>query len=676
MKNFETIRNELKYYIRNYADEMLTKSKSKNQYECVFCGSGTGSHGTGALTIYENYFKCYSCGTVGDIFDLCEKVENISKKQVVQHLSAKYQGIQPKRDQTTTENTKTEKRKEVDYTEYYRECNRHLKDTDYHRGISLDTLNKFMIGYDAHWTPPDIPNAPTTPRIIVPTSSTSYFTRDTRNTDDIPDYQQKYIKQKQGDMHIFNENALKQISSPVFVVEGEFDALSVIDVGGKAIGLGSTSNISLFFSVIDSLDKYPTLIISLDNDKSGRDTTAKICHGLDKRKIEYHVFNISGKAKDPNEALMKDRFALYRIVENIIGYANDTEKYYDHSTLFQLIAEEEKEQQQPLKTEAEQIQPKREQESSENKYYNDYSADSILNSFWNTIQTTKIKPISTGFVALDKELNGGLRTGLYCVGAISSLGKTTFALQIADFIAKNDRDVLIFSLEMSKNELISKSISRCTSETQRPQTTMQIIEYPLQIPKDQEIIQQAVQKYQKEIAQNLFIREGIGDVTADTIREQVKEHINERNIAPVVIVDYLQILSPINPKATDKQNVDSAVLHFKRLSRDYDIPVILISSFNRDNYSTKVSMQAFKESGAIEYSSDVLIGLQLQGAGMNNFDVDKAKSKEPREIEAVILKNRNGKTGGIIKYTFDAAKNLFHEVQTTISKPKGDASRR
>lgn len=663
MENFETIRNELKYYIRNYAEEMLTKSKSKNQYECVFCGSGTGSHGTGALTIYENYFKCYSCGTVGDIFDLCEKVENVSKKQVVQHLSAKYQGIQPKSNQTT-ESTKTEKRKEVDYTEYYRECNRHLQDTDYHRGISLDTLNKFMIGYDAHWTPPDIPNAPATPRIIVPTSSTSYFARDTRNTDDIPDYQQKYIKQKQGDMHIFNENALKQISSPVFVVEGEFDALSVIDVGGKAIGLGSTSNINLFFSVIDSLDKYPTLIISLDNDKSGRDTTAKICHGLDKRKIEYHVFNISGKAKDPNEALMKDRFALYRIVENIIGYANDTEKYYDHSTLFQLIAEEEKEQQQPPKTEAEQIQPKREQESSENKYYNDYSADCIINSFWHTIQNTALNPIATGFKALDKSLNGGLIAGLYCIGAVSSLGKTTFALQIADNIAKNGKDVLIFSLEMSKNELIAKSISRCTSYTERPQTAIDVMNYKTQNTSNQAVISQAINEYHSTVSKNLFIREGQGKTTAKDIHEQAEKHLENRGSAPVIILDYLQILSPIDDRATDKQNIDTAILTLKQLSRDLNTPVIVINSFNRDSYDKTVAEKSFKESGAIEYSSDVLIGLQLQKIG--KLDITALKRQDIRKVELIILKNRNGVVGDKINFDFKAKYNVFTDKTAEI----------
>ena len=72
-------------------------------------------------------------------------------------------------------------------------------------------------------------------------------------------------------------------------------------------------------------------------------------------------------------------------------------------------------------------------------------------------------------------------------------------------------------------------------------------------------------------------------------------------------------------------------------------------------------MQAFKESGAIEYSTDVLIGLQLKGIENRNFDIDQAKSKNPREVEAVILKNRNGRTGGKIEFDFYAMFNYFAE---------------
>ena len=101
------------------------------------------------------------------------------------------------------------------------------------------------------------------------------------------------------------------------------------------------------------------------------------------------------------------------------------------------------------------------------------------------------------------------------------------------------------------------------------------------------------------------------------------------------------------------------MLELKRISRDIDIPVIAISSFNRDNYSEPVSMAAFKESGAIEYSSDVLIGLQYYGMDYRKGEGQTARNNRVRELLAAqsgiasngqaqdiqikILKNRNGR---------------------------------
>ena len=230
---FEKAIQKLKGHIQDYAEEILTKSKGKDQYECIFCGSGTGSNGTGALTIYQDSFYCFSCRKSGDIFDLIQQAEGISKNKVIQYVAKKY-GVD-------IDNI-SEKEENVDYTAFYRECNKHLQDTDYHRGISLDTLNRFLVGYVAQWQHPKSPYSPPTPRLIIPTSRTSYLARDTRKSDEIPQNQRNYTKSKVGSVHIFNEKTLKN-SDIVYLVEGEVDALSIIDVGGNAVGLGSVSNI-------------------------------------------------------------------------------------------------------------------------------------------------------------------------------------------------------------------------------------------------------------------------------------------------------------------------------------------------------------------------------------------------------------------------------------------------
>jgi replicative DNA helicase len=144
----------------------------------------------------------------------------------------------------------------------------------------------------------------------------------------------------------------------------------------------------------------------------------------------------------------------------------------------------------------------------------------------------------------------------------------------------------------------------------------------------------------------------------ETIVKAVYNHIKTTGRRPLVIIDYIQILAPYDLHATDKQNTDKAVLELKRLSRAADIPIIGISSFNRDNYNEPVSMAAFKESGAIEYSSDVLIGLQYPymeykpgegDAGRKSrirasraADIRRSRAGEPLDINLKILKNRNG----------------------------------
>ena len=298
-----------------------------------------------------------------------------------------------------------------------------------------------------------------------------------------------------------------------------------------------------------------------------------------------------------------------------------------------------------------------------------FRASDHVQAFMNGVKESANTPaIPTGFEELDRVLDGGLYAGLYCVGAISSLGKTTFVMQIADQVAQQGQDVIFFSLEMSRYELMAKSISRTTfliADEKREAKTVRGISvgarYKTYTQKETELIKQSVFEY-SEYGKNIYIVEGDAGITADKIRGLVKEYTEETGKTPIVIIDYLQLIAPHSERATDKQAIDRSVSELKRISRDYKAPVIAISSLNRQSYKDEANMAAFKESGAIEYSSDVLIGMQLKGAGGNNFDVDAAKKKDPREVEVVILKNRNGKTGAKLDYRYYAAFNFFEEA--------------
>ena len=297
--------------------------------------------------------------------------------------------------------------------------------------------------------------------------------------------------------------------------------------------------------------------------------------------------------------------------------------------------------------------------------------------------------IPTGFAGLDELLDGGLYPGLYFLGAISSLGKTTLALQIADNIAKGGHGVMIFSLEMSRSELMAKTLSRESlirdiathKTTTNALTTRGVLRASFHgYEKRERLIGEAIASY-REWGRNLTVVEGVGDIGIKkgkpSIKATLEAYMSEHGgKLPVVVIDYLQIIAPADVKATDKQNIDRNVTWLKRLSRHYQIPIIGISSFNRENYSAPVNMAAFKESGAIEYSSDVLIGLQIAGidkaSGENDKDykerftrtlenVAAAKANgEPIGIEAKILKHRNGRTG-TVTFSFYPRYNFFQE---------------
>ena len=641
-------REQLKGQLRAYVESVTSKSKGANMYVCPLCGSGTGSHSTGAFSIKDDTsWKCFSCNEGGDIFDLIGKYENIpdhseqlkragelfgvtidSYRATTQEDFREYQN-QPKTEQYTHNSIHT-----TDYIQFFLQANRDIEKTSYHRGITLETLNRYKVGYVESWRHPKAPNAPASPRLIIPTSKESYLARDTR--DQIPEEQRPYSKSKVGSVHIFNAKALQTATKPIFIVEGELDALSIIDVGGEAVALGTTAKVKSLLELLKTKKPEQPLIIALDNDEAGEKAYKELSEGLQGLNIPFYRLNPAGQYKDANEALQANREALRQAVE-----------------------------------EAEHIQDEAEQAKRE--AYLQTSTDHYLQSFIDGITESVNTPyIPTGFSKLDSVLDGGLYEGLYIVGAISSLGKTTIITQIADQIAQNGGDVLIFSLEMARNELIAKSISRHTlqtvletggdirnAKTARGITTgTRYIDYN---QTERELINGAIRTY-SQYAEHIYISEGVGDIGAEQIRQTVKEHILYTGRTPVVIIDYLQILAPYSERATDKQNTDKAVMELKRISRDYKTPVIGISSFNRANYSVAVTMEAFKESGAIEYSSDVLIGLQLKGAGGKDFDANEAKRKDPREIELVILKNRNGRTGDKLGFRFYPMFNYFSEI--------------
>lgn len=700
--NFE---EALSYCRENFAEILrLAKTPNGKKYICPVCGQGAHkNNGLVQGTRNRARYMCPACDGFnsdpeagGDIFDWACRMQGFRQNSrecylwVFEQAGISVQGFNEQRTPTSTSkkekapaNTitaQTPTEPQADYMELYKRANENVANTDYfkRRGLNDTTIKHFMLGYAENWRHPKAvaegKRVPPSPRAIIPVNSSSYLARDTRRDADIPEQNRGFIKQKVGDgKALFNvKRALEHPSNTIIVTEGELDAVSIWQAGGNPLGLRSVTNKDV---IIELIKKHPEKkwILALDNDKDGQEASKYIANQIAKAQKEakgkeYQIFtiNLYHRTKDANEALQLNPAFLRTTVQEAMNNPEGME-YRGTSDAVALRG-----------------------------YY-----DEILDP-----ERGKCYP--TGFRELDKELGGGLYTGLYTLGAISSLGKTTFILQIENNLAKQGQDVLFFSLEMSRNELIAKSISKFSAlkslekngNTDNASTQRQVMSgylYKKYTNEQRETLFEACKEYE-QISTHIYTVEGNFDYTVQDIQTRVQKHIKATGKKPVVFVDYLQILGlddeiPDKSKGrprnyTDKQKADRIVSTLKRMSRDLDVPVIVVSSFNRESYTQPVSMASFKESGGIEYSCDVLIGLQYMGM---DYDSDKdgdpeatggkkkstrykrimeliAKINEtvkeggPAPVQCKLLKNRNGARGQSVYFQFFPRYNLYTEM--------------
>lgn len=677
-------KEDLKKYLVPYVESITERSTKagKGQYICPLCGSGTGQHGTGAFTVYEdtNSWHCFSCGESGDIYKLVSLCEGIDSFPEQLEFVERFAGLPSSSEYVTnkkyvnkeyTQNTElTEEERQHFIRErkaYIDRCAAAAKQTDYFakRGFTENEVRKYRLGYDS--------NHKGRPGIVIPyNDEKEYFT--VRYIDGNPESKYDFPPNKEaGSKPLFNQKALAE-DKPCFICEGQLNALSILSVASgscNAISIGGTSGDKLLIRELKKNRPACKLIINMDPDESGQKAQESIEKALQDMNIPYKIAEFSldkypevPEDPDANDLLIGNRQQLKKDIEmnvNAVAGAIDPALEAEYKEYADFIEK-----------------------------HSEKNALALLDVLEKEIdEGTYSEFIPTGYSNLDKELDGGLYPGLYVIGAQSSLGKTTFLLQMADQIAAAGHEVLFISMEMGAGELISKSLSRLTYqrsyEFKRNAKTVRGITtsswYKNYTREELELIAEAKQHY-KRYAGNIYIYQGEIDLGTKRIREIVENH--KKTItpsggkAPVVMIDYLQILAPFDVRATDKQANDHAIVDLKQMSRDFNIPVVAISSFNRENYDAYANPAAFKETGAIEYGTDVVMAIQPQGMARGSSYKAKAhnakvtnncKAKETRYIEVVVLKNRNGKTNWKAGFRYFAPYNYI-EVD-----PNYDASR-
>lgn len=629
------------------------KVNGEQSYICPLCGNGSGSDGDGLAwnprSKEPGGLHCFKCGFSGDVIDLfmkqCGSDFPSAARALAEELNIDPDGGQAAPSEKKAEPQKTEEPPKADYTEYYKECSARLSDPAavaylQGRGISLETASHYGIGFDPAADPVEAPGGVgqkenPAPRIILPTSLQHYVARSIDPS--TPKQYQKLNpsrKKGAGGPGFFNSLARKN-PGPLFVTEGAFDALSILEAGYPAMALNSTSNATALIKSLENQWTPATLVLCLDNDGSGKGATNVLKEGLQRLKIPFLEANICGIYKDPNEALTGNREAFLEAVSAAAEAATNVPTANPRPDNVGL-----------------------------------YLETKIGDDMGRFREKKK-----TGFPILDSKA-GGLYTGLYCLAAISSLGKTSFALQLADNLVESGNEVLFFSLEQSCFELVSKSIARRANQAGAKTTSLQIREGGLSKP-----VLAAAKEYQKAVGNRLSIIEGNFDCNLSSIRDYVKTYMERNETRPVVFIDYLQILQPDpeQQKQSPREAVDAALTGLKRISREFDLTIIVISSVNRNNYMTPIDFESLKESGGIEYTCDVVWGLQLKCISEEQFLFDgkkekiaekrerikEAKRATPREIELVCLKNRYGVANYNCYFDYYPAEDLFKEAGET-----------
>ncbi|MDO4989478.1 MAG: replicative DNA helicase [Eubacteriales bacterium] len=246
-----------------------------------------------------------------------------------------------------------------------------------------------------------------------------------------------------------------------------------------------------------------------------------------------------------------------------------------------------------------------------------------------------IPGLSTGLADLDRVTLGLNRSELILVAARPGMGKTSIALNMALHAALNEHQtVAIFSLEMSREQLVMRLLSRAALVPSQNLLTGQLSD---QQWRDITTAAQALSATDIRIDDNPTLT--VSDMNAQCRRVP--------NLG-LVVVDYLQLMQSAGSghswsNESRTQAVSDISRMFKIMAKELAVPVVCLSQLSRANESRqdkRPMLSDLRESGAIEQDADVVIGLYRDG-------YYNKESENPNLAEAIILKNRKGQTGTV-----------------------------
>lgn len=264
----------------------------------------------------------------------------------------------------------------------------------------------------------------------------------------------------------------------------------------------------------------------------------------------------------------------------------------------------------------------------------------------------KLRGLATGFVDLDKLLGGLQKSDLVILAARPSMGKTSLALDIIRQVAVQTKTpVGIFSLEMSKDQLVDKLLSA--------QSDVNLWKIRTGNLSDDDF--SALGEAMGTLGEApIFIDDAAGANIME-IRTKARRLQSEHKVG-LIVLDYLQLMTGRNTNSDNRvQEVSEISRSLKILARELNVPVLALSQLSRgvENRPDKVpQLSDLRESGSIEQDADVVMFIYRE-------DMYKGRdSRRPNIAEIHIKKHRNGPTGQIDLY-FDAERTSFRNLDKT-----------
>jgi len=292
----------------------------------------------------------------------------------------------------------------------------------------------------------------------------------------------------------------------------------------------------------------------------------------------------------------------------------------------------------------------------------------VIVEHYKTLKTLKDNPQAlagtpTNFSSLDRVLIGMGKGDLIVVGGRPGMGKTSFCMNIATNVAKaTDKNVAVFSLEMSSEQLVSRMLS---SEALIDSTNMRTGKLT---DDDWRHLAEASSVLSNT---NIYI-----DANPNTTPTAMKSKLRRLGNLGLVIIDYLQLMNPDVPTDNRVLDVASITRSIKLMAKEFEIPIILCSQLARATENRKdrqPMLSDLRDSGAIEQDADIVMFI-YRSDYYERKDGEAPENNENSDYilaECNVAKNRHG-SAGVVKLAWVGKYYKFMSIEDNVSHESGE----